>query len=294
MTPKAEASSLGAGVDDAAGRPLAIVCGGGDFPLALAEAAAAAGRAPFLIGLVGSADERIDAYPHLWLRLGEVGRFFQALAERRIVDVAAVGSVKRPEFADLKIDLGALKRLPALAGLFGGGDNRLLAGIAKLLEKEGLALVGVHDVAPQLLAPEGVMTRRAPSAQALEDARLAATLIETLSPFDVGQAVVVAKGRVLAVEAVEGTDAMLARVAELRASGRLTLKGRAGVLLKAPKRGQEMRLDMPAIGVETIVAAARAELEGVALAAGRVLTMGREACARAADQASLFLYGMAL
>jgi DUF1009 family protein len=273
---------------------LAIVCGGGDFPVALAEAAAAAGRSPFLIGLAGSADKRIEAFPHLWLRLGEVGKFFHALAERKIVDVAAVGSVKRPELADLKIDFGALKRLPALAGLFGGGDNQLLAGIAKLLEKEGLALVGVHDVAPQLLAPEGAMTGRAPSAQALEDVRTGVALLEALSPFDVGQAVVVAKGRVLAVEAAEGTDAMLARVAEMRAAGRLALKGRVGVLLKAPKRGQEMRLDMPAVGLETIAAASRAELEGVALAAGKVLTMGRETCARAADQASLFLYGMAL
>jgi hypothetical protein len=292
VTAKAKASPLG--VEAATGRPLAIVCGGGDFPVALAEAAAAAGRSPFLIGLVGSADDRIEAFPHLWLRLGEVGRFFQALAERNIAEVAAVGSVKRPEFADLRIDFGALKRLPALAGLFGGGDDQLLAGIAKLLEKEGLVLVGVHDVAPQLLAPQGVLTRRAPSPQALEDVRLGAALIESLSPFDVGQAAVVAKGRVLAVEAVEGTDAMLARVADLRASGRLNLKGRAGVLLKAPKRGQEMRLDMPAIGVETIAAAARAELEGVALAAGKVLTISREACARAADQASLFLCGMAL
>lgn len=273
---------------------MAIVCGGGDFPIALAEAAAAVGRSPFLVGLVGSADDRIETFPHLWLRLGEVGKFFQALAERKIVEVAAVGSVRRPELADLRIDFGALKRLPALAGLFGGGDNQLLAGIAKLLEKEGLALVGVHDVAPHLLAPEGAMTRRAPSAQAMEDAQLGAALIEALSPFDVGQAVVVAKGRVLAVEAVEGTDAMLARIAEMRTSGRLTVKGRSGVLLKAPKRGQEMRLDMPAIGPETIAGAARAELEGVALAAGKVLTMGRDVCVQAADQAALFLYGMAL
>lgn len=289
MTVKAKAAP-----PQATGRPLAIVCGGGDFPIVLAEAAVDAGRTPFLIGLIGSADQRIEAFPHLWLRLGEVGRFFQALTERKIVEVAAVGSVKRPELADLKIDVGALKRLPALAGLFGGGDNRLLAGIAKLLEKEGLALVAVHDVAPQLLASEGAITSRGPSAQALDDARIGAALLEALSPFDVGQAVVVAKGRALAIEAAEGTDAMLARIAEMRASGRLALKGRVGVLLKAPKRGQEMRLDMPAIGLETIAAASRAELEGVALAAGKVLMTGREACVRAADQASIFLYGLAL
>ena len=293
MTSEAKVSRLRRG-GAAADRPLAIICGGGDFPIALAKAAAAVGRAPFLIGLVGFADERIEAFPHLWLRLGEVGKFFAALAERAIVEVAAVGSVRRPELADLRIDFGAVKRLPALAALFAGGDNRLLAGIAKLLEKEGLALVGVHDIAPQLLAPEGAMTRRAPSAQALGEARLGASVIEALSPFDVGQAVVVAKGRVLAVEAAEGTDAMLARIAEMRDSGRLSLKGRAGVLVKAPKSGQEIRLDMPAIGLQTIKAAARAELDGVVIAAGKVLTMDREGCVGAADRASLFLYGMAL
>jgi len=278
----------------AAVRPLAIICGGGDFPIALAQAAIAAGRAPFLVGLVGSADERIEAFPHLWLRLGEVGKFFAALAERGVAEVVAVGFVKRPELADLRIDFGAVKRLPALAALFGGGDNQLLAGIAKLLENEGLALVGVHDVAPQLVAPSGALTRRAPSAAALADAKLGAAAIAALSPFDVGQAVIVAKGRVLAVEAAEGTDSMLARIAELRASGRIALKGRAGVLVKTPKRDQEMRLDMPAVGLQTIDAAARADLEGVALAAGKVLVIDRDACAKAADQAGLFLHGMAL
>lgn len=275
-------------------RPLAIICGGGDFPVALAQAASAAGRSPFLIGLAGSADERIEAFPHLWLRLGEVGKFFNALAERKIVEVAAIGRVKRPDLAELRIDFGAVKRLPALTALFAGGDDRLLAGVAKLLEKEGLKLIGVHEVAPDWLAPDGALSRRAASEQALADIRLGGSLIGALSPYDVGQAVVVAKGRVLAIEAAEGTDAMLARIADMRASGRLGRKGRAGVLVKAPKRGQEMRLDMPAVGLQTIEAAARAELEGVALAAGRVLILDRQACARAADAAGLFLCGMAL
>jgi DUF1009 family protein len=279
----------------AAGGPLAIICGGGDFPVALARAVVEAGRTPFLIGLVGSADARIETFPHIWLRLGEVGKFLGALHERKIVEIAAVGAIKRPELSDFRVDFGAVKRLPALTALFGGGgDNRLLAGVAKMLEKEGLTLLGVHEVAPQLLAPEGLLTRRAPSSQVLSDARLGSAAIAALSPFDVGQAVIVAKGRILAIEAAEGTDAMLARFAEMRASGRVSLKGRAGVLVKAPKRGQEMRLDMPAIGLKTIQAAERAEMEGVVLAAGQVLLIDRDACARAADAASIFLYGMAL
>ena len=107
-----------------------------------------------------------------------------------------------------------------------------------------------------------------------------AGLIAALSPFDAGQAVVVANGRVLAVEAAEGTDSMLARIADLRAARRLRLKGRAGVLVKAPKRDQDMRLDMPAVGLKTIEGAKRAELEGIALAAGRVLIADRAAFAQ--------------
>jgi UDP-2,3-diacylglucosamine hydrolase len=162
------------------------------------------------------------------------------------------------------------------------------------MEKEGLKLVGAHEIAPQLAAPDGAMTRRTPTAEALSDARLGASLIGALSPYDVGQAVIVAKGRVLAIEAAEGTDATLARIAEMRASASLNLKGRAGVLVKAPKRDQEMRLDMPAVGLKTVEAAISAELEGVVLAAGKVLLIDRDACASAADEAALFLYGMAL
>ena len=112
-----------------------------------------------------------------------------------------------------------------------------------------------------------------------------------MSDFDAGQGAIVVAGRVLAIEAAEGTDAMLARVAELRAGGRLRHEGSAGVLVKAPKRRQDLRLDMPAVGPQTIEGAAKAQLRGLALAAGRVLIVERELCARAADAAGLFVYG---
>ena len=283
-----------AGAGETAGRPLAIICGAGDFPVALASAAIEAGREPLLIGLVGSADRRIEAFAHLWLHLGEVGKFLAALRERGIEEIVVVGAIKRPELTDLRFDFGALKKLPSLTALFRGGDNNLLTGVARILEEEGLKLVGAAEVAPRLVAPDGALTDRTPSAEALADARLGGALIGALSPFDVGQAAVIANGRVLAIEAAEGTDAMLARVADMRASGRLGLKGRAGVLVKAPKRDQDMRLDMPAVGPLTIDGARRAELQGIALAACRVLLIGREACARAAQEAGLFLHGMEL
>jgi DUF1009 family protein len=281
---------------DAAGRararPLAILCGGGDFPLQVARAAEADGRPFVLIGIVGAADARIEAFSHFWVRIGEVGKLFRALKEREIAEIAIVGAMTRPELADLGLDWGALKRLGGIASLFRGGDNHLLTGVARFFENEGVAVVGVHEIAPQLLASKGVLGALAPSAQAEADARQGAALLEALSPFDAGQAAVVAQGRVLAIEAAEGTDAVLERVAQLRGVKRLRFKGPAGVLIKAPKRGQDLRLDMPAVGPKTIEWAKRAELEGIALAAGRVLVADPQGFARAADEAGLFVFGL--
>jgi DUF1009 family protein len=274
-------------------RPLAILCGGGEFPLEVARAARASGREPFLVGVVGSSDPAIEAFPHVWAHMGQIGKILSALKERAIADIAFVGAITRPEFAELRFDWGALKRAPELAQLFRGGDNRLLVGVAGIFEREGLRVVGAHEIAPQLLAPMGAIGVRAASSEAEADARVGAALLAALSPFDAGQGVVVAGGRVIAIEGAEGTDAMLARVAELRASRRLRFQGPAGVFVKAPKRDQDLRLDMPTVGPKTIEAARSAQLRGVALAAGRVLIADRQALSRAADEAGLFVVGFA-
>lgn len=274
-------------------RPLAILCGGGGFPLEVARAAQANGRPPFLVGVVGSSDVAIEAFPHVWVRMGQIGKMFGALKAHRIADIGLIGAMARPEFADLRLDWGALKRAPELTQLFRGGDNRLLVGIAGIFEREGLRVVGAHEIAPQLLAPLGAAGALAPSPEAEEDIAVGAALLAALSPFDVGQGVVVVGRRVIAIEAAEGTDAVLARVAELRASRRLRLQGPRGVLVKAPKRGQDLRLDMPTVGPRTIEAAKRAELQGVAFAAGRVLIADRETFLREADASGLFVVGFA-
>jgi DUF1009 family protein len=291
VTLAANASPLG-GAGATPMKPLAILCGGGDFPIQVAQAALQQGRNPVMVGVVGAADKRIEAFPHFWVHMGEVGKLFRSLKERDIGEIAIVGAMTRPEFSDLRLDWGALRRFSGLASLFRGGDNRLLVGIAGFFEKEGVAVVGVHQIAPQLLVSPGALSALAPSAQAQADARIGTGLIAALSPFDAGQAVVVANGRVLAVEAAEGTDAMLARIADLRAAHRLRLRGKAGVLVKAPKRDQDMRLDMPAVGLRTIEGARRAELEGIALSSGRVLIADRAAFVRAADEAGLFVFGL--
>jgi DUF1009 family protein len=274
--------------------PLAILAGGGNFPLEVAGEARRAGRDPFLVGVVGATDSAIEAYPHVWVRMGEVGKLFAALKERAIAEMVIIGAMTRPELADLRLDWGAVRRAAGLAQLFRRGDNGLLAGLAAIIEREGVRVVGAHEIAPCLLAPFGPIGARAPSEEEDEtDIAFGAALLGALSTFDAGQGAVVTAGRVLAIEAAEGTDAMLVRVAEMRANGRLRLAGLAGVLVKAPKRGQDLRLDMPAVGPKTIEGAVKAQLRGVAIAAGRVLVLERALCARRADAAGLFVAGFA-
>jgi UDP-2,3-diacylglucosamine hydrolase len=273
--------------------PLAILCGAGAFPLEVAGEARRAGREPFLVGIVGATDSAIEAYPHVWVRMGEVGKLFSALRARAIAELVIIGAMTRPELADLRLDWGAVKRAAGLAQLFRRGDNGLLAGIAEIIEREGVRVVGAHEVAPRLLAPVGPIGARLASAEDETDIAFGVGLLASLSTFDAGQGAIVAAGRVLAIEAAEGTDAMIARAAEMRANGRLRLAGRAGVLVKAPKRGQDLRLDMPAIGPRTIEGAIKAQLRGVAVAAGHALVLERDLCAREADAAGLFVAGFA-
>jgi DUF1009 family protein len=286
-------SGANGGPGAGASGPLAILCGAGAFPLEVAGEARRAGRDPFLVGIVGATDSAIEAYPHVWVHIGEVGKLFAALKGRAIAELVIIGAMTRPEFSDLRLDWGAVKRAAGLTQLFRRGDNGLLAGIAAIFEREGVRVVGAHEIAPRLLAPVGPIGARAVAGEDETDIALGARLLAVLSPFDAGQGVVVAAGRVVAIEAAEGTDAMLARVAEMRSSGRLHFAGSAGLLVKAPKGGQDLRLDMPAIGPKTVEAAAKAQLRGVAVAAGHVLILERDRCAGEADAAGLFVAGFA-
>jgi DUF1009 family protein len=168
----------------------------------------------------------------------------------------------------------------------------VLSSVVRFLEGKGYRVYGAGEVAPELLAAEGNLGAKAPSPDDRADIETGFRVVSALGRLDVGQAAVVVKGRVLAVEAAEGTDAMLVRCAELRKGGRR--RGLAGVLVKAPKPGQEERVDLPTIGPDTVEMAAQAGLAGIAVAAGRVLIADRDATIAAAGQHGLFLVGQKL
>lgn len=273
------------------GAPIGIVSGGGSLPFAVADAAAQNNRRAVLFALRGCANaERVARYPHHWIGLGQINLLCRLAQREGCGDLVFIGSVVRPALRQLRLDLGALALLPRVVRMFRGGDNHLLSGVADFLEERGFRLVGAHEVVPEMLMPEGPIGRRSPSEREQVDIALGLALLRAIGPFDVGQAAVVTEGHVLAVEAAEGTDEMLAQLASLRQKGRIRSSG--GVLVKAPKLSQDRRIDLPTIGPQTVVCAARAGLTGIAVVAGGTIVAEAERLRQAAEREHMFIVGV--
>jgi DUF1009 family protein len=274
--------------------PLAIICGGGSLPFALADAAIRRGRRVILFALRGWADpQRVAAYPHHWTWMGQFGRFLRVARREGCRDVVFIGSVGRPALHQLRPDWSALRYLPRVFRLYRGGDDQLQSGVRRIFEAHGFRLLGPLDVAPELTMPLGPIGTREPAAADRSDIARGLALLRATSPFDIGQAVVVAHNQVLAVEGPEGTDRALARVAELRGTGRIRSPAGVGVLVKAAKIGQNQRIDLPSIGPQTVEAASRAGLAGIAVVAGTTVVADAGRIAAAADRAGIFVVGVA-
>jgi UDP-2,3-diacylglucosamine hydrolase len=278
-------------VDINRGPPVAIISGGGSLPFAVADAANRHNRRAVLLALRGFADaERVEAYPHHWVGLGEINRI-QALANQEgCRDLVFIGAVVRPSIRDLRIDFGALGLLPRLIRLLRSGDSGLLSGVIEYAEERGFAVVGAQDIAPEILMPEGPLGHIRPTSDQSADIARGLELLHAIGPFDVGQAAVLADGRALAIEGAGGTDEMLAHLADLRRRGRV--HGAGGVLVKAPKPTQDRRIDLPTIGPRTIEGAAQAGLVGVAVAAGEALIAEADRIQAVADAARIFVVGI--
>lgn len=273
--------------------PLAMIVGGGAVPFAVADAVAKRGRGVVLFPIHGWADPAaVEKYPHHWLALIQAGRFLRHARAAGCRDVVFIGTAFRPPFRTFRLDWETLRILPRVARGYRGGDDHLLSIVARIFEGYGFRVVGAHEVAPDILMPEGAIGSVAPSERDHADIARALALLEATGPFDVGQAVAVAANHVLAVEAIEGTDGMLAHIADLRARGRISTPSGVGVLVKAPKPAQDRRFDLPTIGPRTVEEAARAGLAGIAVVAGGTIIAEPAAVAAAADKAQIFVVGV--
>lgn len=273
--------------------PVGIVAAGGVMPFAVADSLIARGFNPVLFALKGACDPvRVARFRHHWISVGQVGRAVRLFRSENCRDLVFIGTLVRPALSEIRLDWGTLRVLGRVWAAFRGGDDHLLSGIGRILEQDGFRMVGIKDVAPDLLVPEGGLTRKAPDENAAADIARGREVLRALSPFDIGQAAVVIDGHVVGVEDIEGTDGLLARVARLRDEGRIRARAARGVLVKAPKSGQDLRFDLPTIGPRTVEGAVKAGLAGIAVVAGNTIVVEPQAMVEAADAAGLFVTGL--
>ena len=273
-------------------RKLGLIAGGGDLPITLANQCRMVGRPLFVVRLKGMADPALQAFEGADIGIAEVGKMFTALKKAGSEAVCFAGMVQRPDFASLKPDIKGLTILPGAMAAARKGDDALLRFLLGEFEAEGFLVEGAHEVASGLTLGPGPLGRVAPTAEDTADIVKAYAVAGEIGRLDIGQGAVVCRGLVLAVEAQEGTDAMLARCAGLPPALRGEPGKPMGVLVKRPKPIQEERVDLPAIGVATVQGAARAGLRGVVGEAGKVLVLDRDAVIAAADSLGLFIYGL--
>ena len=273
--------------------PVGVIAGGGVMPFAVADSLIARGLNPVLFALKGACDPiAVARFRHHWISVGQIGRAMKLFRRENCRDLVFIGTLVRPALSEIRLDWTTIRMLGRVWAAFRGGDDHLLSGIGRILEQDGFRMVGIKDVAPDLLMPEGCVTRAAPDDNAATDIARGRDVLRALSPFDIGQAAIVIDGHVVAVEDIEGTDGLLVRVARLRGEGRIRARAPRGVLVKAPKSGQDLRFDLPTIGPRTVERAVEAGLAGIAIVAGHTIVVEPQAMIAAADAAGLFVTGL--
>ena len=271
---------------------LGLIAGGGALPAEVADHCRRAGRDYFVIRLKGFAGPELAQHPGADVALGQLGKCIKLLREAGCKAICFAGVVTRPDFSTLVPDLRGMAALPGVIAAARKGDDALLRRVVQEFEKEGFKVEGAHEVEGGLTLPAGPLGRHAPGPEHQADIARALNVAREIGRLDVGQGAVVCDGLVLAVEAQEGTDAMLRRVAELPGAIRGSPEKRRGVLAKAAKPIQETRIDLPTIGLGTVQRAARAGLAGIAGEAGRLLVVDREQVIAMADELGLFIVGV--
>ena len=263
---------------------LALIAGRGALPAAIV---ACSTTRPLVCALHGFQPGGLT--PDLIFHLERLIPFIDHLLAQGITTVAFAGAVQRPRLDPAIFDPATAQLVPRLLAAMQGGDDATLREVIALFEESGLTVQGINDIAPGLLPGPGLLAGHLTDMDETDATRAAAN-VDALGSVDVGQGAVVAQGQCLAVEALPGTDAMLASLAKLPASLRPDpLRGR-GLLYKAVKPGQDLRIDLPTLGPESMRGAAAAGLGGIAFQAGSVICLNLSEMRAEADRLDLFLW----
>ncbi len=267
---------------------LGIIAGAGALPGQIISACRETGRDFHVLAFEGSADPRwLDGAPFTWIRMSNLGSALDYARSVGIGELVLVGGIPRPSVIELMRDRRSAKFLAKVGTRILGDDNILSAVVRELEETEGFNIVAPETILGEILAPSGLYGKIVPDDEDMQDIIRGRSIIHELGRFDIGQAVVIQKGLVLGVEAAEGTDSLIKRCAELKRPG---VGG--GVLVKAAKPDQSLRVDLPAVGIATVHAASKAGLSGIGVEEGRALLVERDAMIEAADLSDIFIYGL--
>ena len=258
---------------------LALIAGQGALPKHIADTAP---EPPLIASLMRFPPDTLT--PDITLRIETLGSALNLLKDKGVTEVCFAGALRRHPIEPAEIDAATMPLVPRMAEALQQGDDAALRTVIAIFEEAGLAVKAAHDIAPDLLPPSGILTEAPPTDADEADATRAAQVLAALGPADVGQGCVVYRRQVLAVEAHYGTDWMLATL-EHRPDNTT-----GGTYYKAPKPGQDRRIDLPAIGPDTVHAAADAGLYGIAIEAGGVMILDRAKCVELADKLGLFLW----
>jgi DUF1009 family protein len=267
-------------------KKLGMIAGGGMMPVEIIKYCNENGTEIFAVGIEPYAtEEQLKDVPHTFATIGEAGKMIKALKHAGARNIVLAGGIKRPSFKELIPDWEGMKIMARLA-IKKMSDDSMFRAVIDEIEKHGFKVVGIEEVVPGMLFSEGIYGRVKPSPEDMDDIQRGITVAKALGAVDVGQAVVVQEGMVLAVEAIEGTDMMLARAASVKKPGK------APVMVKILKPGQDMRVDLPAIGLQTIEQLKKHGIRGIAVEAGGILLIEREAVIQTANNAGIFIVGM--
>lgn len=276
---------------DADERRLGILAGGGKLPREIADSARRRGLPVAIVAIDGEADGDFSGHDVTRVNWGGIGGMIRALKQARVTDLVIVGHVHRPEISGLKPDLGFFRHFPRLLKIVAsGGDDSVLRRVVRFFEQQGFRVIAPVDAAPEIAVREGAASAVSASDRDRTDIGMGLDLVRTLGPYDIGQGAVIADGRIEAIEGVEGTDRMISRVVEVRRADGGTR--RTGVLVKRSKPGQDLRIDMPAIGPATVDGAREARLSGIAVEADNVLIAERALTLARADADGVFIEGV--
>ena len=263
--------------------PLGIIAGNGALPVLIAEARRAAGKPVFIVGLQDAATPDIEKFDHVWLPVGHVQHAAEALQKAGCRELLIIGGLSRPKLNE-SFDAGGREIMKAALTQGAKGAAGILKLIVGYFERHGFTILPAESAYADLVAPEGLLVGDIGDHEA--DIALACKIARAIGQLDIGQGAVIRDGLVLCVEAQEGTDAMLARAAEL------TEGETGGVLAKMPQPQQDRRLDLPAIGRRTVELAAAAKLAVIVFEARGALLIGKDACIAEAGQRGMFLLGV--